>query len=418
MDPIVIIVGVVVIAVLFAAMAIRNVIFICPPNKAIIFSGSRSVGPDGRKLGYRIVQGGRGIRIPLFESFDEIDLSNMIIDVSTNNAYSRGGISLTVHAVANIKVAGMQPRLDNAIQRLLGKSRQEIMGIARETLEGNLRGVLAKLTPEEVNEDRVSFEKNLLEEVDHDLSMLGLALDTLTIQSVSDESGYLASIGRQRNSQLMRDARIAEAKAQAQAAVRDAKNREDRLIAQFEADMRIAQAQAERRISEAQAKGRAMVAEANADIAAQKARAEAELSVQVQRIEQVRRRLMADVLEPAQAALSTMQADAIGQSSSILEDGRAKAEAFRQLVKTWKNAGPHAREIFLGHKLNVLLDTIMSTVQHIEIEKMTVIDARLSAVDVNGSLPMKTLSAVEQLKQTIGLDLADLVQTWSAAKKA
>ena len=56
--------------------------------------------------------------------------------------------------MANIKLPGEEPLLNNAIERFLGKPRAELMEIAKETLEGNLRGVLAQLTPEQVNQDR------------------------------------------------------------------------------------------------------------------------------------------------------------------------------------------------------------------------------------------------------------------------
>ena len=70
---------------------------------------------------------------------------------------------------------------DNAVERLLGKNINQIEALARETLTGNMRGVLAKLTPEEVNEDRLGFAKHLSDEADHDLKKLGLQLDVLKI---------------------------------------------------------------------------------------------------------------------------------------------------------------------------------------------------------------------------------------------
>ncbi|KXK18761.1 MAG: hypothetical protein UZ18_ATM001000759 [Armatimonadetes bacterium OLB18] len=66
-----------------------------------------------------------------------MDLTNMVIDVTAVNAYSKGGIPLSVQGVANVKVAGHEPLLNNAIERFLGKSRQEIIAIAKSTLEGS-----------------------------------------------------------------------------------------------------------------------------------------------------------------------------------------------------------------------------------------------------------------------------------------
>ena len=49
----------------------------------------------------------------------------------------------------------------NADERFLGRDRAELRSVAKETLEGTLRGVLATLTPEEVNEDRLKFAESL-----------------------------------------------------------------------------------------------------------------------------------------------------------------------------------------------------------------------------------------------------------------
>ena len=69
--------------------------------------------------------------------------------------------------------------------------REEIIKIAKETLEGNLRGVLSQLTPEQVNEDKITFAEKLLHEADVDLSKLGLELDTLKIQKLHLPTFYL-----------------------------------------------------------------------------------------------------------------------------------------------------------------------------------------------------------------------------------
>jgi flotillin len=89
----------------------------------------------GRKVGYRIIKGGRALRIPLLETVDSMDLTNMPIEVAVQGAYSKGGIPVNVHGIANVKIAGEQPVLDNAIERFLGVDRARIMAIAKDTLE-------------------------------------------------------------------------------------------------------------------------------------------------------------------------------------------------------------------------------------------------------------------------------------------
>ena len=152
---------------------IKNLYYICQPNEVLIFAGGKQRSQQ-RLLGYRLVKGGSSIRTPLLEKVMRMNLTNMIIELKVTNAYSKGGIPLQVDGVANIKIAGEEPTIHNAIERLLGKPRKEIEKIAKETLEGNLRGVLASLTPEQVNEDKIAFAKSLLDEAEEDLQKLGL----------------------------------------------------------------------------------------------------------------------------------------------------------------------------------------------------------------------------------------------------
>jgi flotillin len=388
---------------------IRNLYYICQPSEVLIFAGSRhSVGDSQKKVGYRLVKGGSSVRVPLLEQAFRMDLSNMIIELKVNNAYSKGGIPLMVESVANIKVAGEEPTIHNAIERLLGKSRKEIEKLAQETLEGNLRGVLASLTPEQVNEDKIAFAKNLLEEAEDDLEKLGLVLDTLQIQNISDEVGYLDSIGRRQQAELLRDSRIAEAKSQAESVIRAAENQKNTSLKQIETEIEMARAEAERRIQDAITKRQAVVAEAEADIGSEVARTQAEVAVQKERIKQVEQKLQADVVAPAEAKSKQAIARAKGDAAAIVEPGKAQAEGIRKLAESWKAAGVNARDIFLYQKLEELLKIIVSTVPEVEVDNVTVINAQ------GGSNATKMAAFFEELKQTAGIDVAATLESLTA----
>jgi len=324
----------------------------------------------------------------------------MIIELNVTNAYSKGGIPLKVDGVANIKIAGEEPMIDNAIERLLGKTQKQIKGIARETLEGNLRGVLAGLTPEQVNEDKMAFARSLLEEAEDDLERLGLVLDNLQIQNISDEQDYLNSIGRKQRAELKRDARIAEANNQAESALKATENQKNTTLRKIEGEIETARAEADQRRQNAITQREAGVAEAESEIAAEVARTQAELSVQQERRKQVEQQLQADVIAPAQAECQRAQADAKGQAASIVEDGKAQAEGLRSLAESWKAAGDNAREIFLYQKLEPLLGNMLDTVPEMDVERVTVIDP------ANGGSATKLAAFMEQLKDATGIDIA------------
>ncbi len=220
-----------------------------------------------------MIKGGRGYRFPLIEAVDQLDLTNMIVDLQVHNAYSKGGIPLTIVGVANLKIAGHQPGLGHAIERFMGMGRDEIMKIAKDTLEGNLRGVLSQLTPEAVNQDKIAFAEKLLEEAEHDLTKLGLTLDTLKIQNVSDEVKYLDSIGRKQSANVVKRARIAEAEAHATSVMRDAENGQSARLSEITSEMEVVRAETERRIKDAQTRKMARVAEEVGTVKAQIARA-------------------------------------------------------------------------------------------------------------------------------------------------
>ncbi|MGB3534631.1 MAG: SPFH domain-containing protein [Microcoleaceae cyanobacterium] len=380
---------------------IRNLYYICQPSEVLIFAGSRHPVEAERDVGYRLVKGGSSLRVPLLEQAFRMDLTNMIIELKVANAYSKGGIPLAVEGVANIKIAGEEPTIHNAIERLLGKSRKQIEQMAKDTLEGNLRGVLASLTPEQVNGDKLAFAKSLLEEAEDDLEKLGLILDTLQIQNISDDVNYLNSIGRKQRAELLRDARIAEAKAQAQAAIRSAENHKKTASKQLETETEMAKAEAERRVQDAITKRNAVIAESESEIASEVARTQAELAVQKERIKQVQQQLIADVVAPAEANCQQAIEQAKGNAAKIIEDGKAQAEGTKKLAESWQAAGSNAREIFLYQKLEVLLKTLVSTVPEVQIDNVTVIS------DNNNSTAAKTAKFLEELQHTTGINVAE-----------
>jgi flotillin len=337
-----------------------------------------------------------------------MDLTNMVIELKVQGAYSRGGIPLNVQGVANVKVSSKTDHLANAIERFLSMSREQIMAIARETLEGNLRGVLSTLTPEEVNQDREKFAGELVHEADHDLARLGLELDTLKIQHVSDDKGYLESIGRRQTAELLKKSRIAEAENHALSQENAASNLQSQEIAKVEAEINMARAEGQRRIAEAQTRKGALIAESRGQVQALLAKANAEVDVQKARLAQVRFQLVADKVKPAEARKSQMVAQARGAAAKIVEDGKASASAIRSLAETWGKAGDSARQIFVAQKLQGLINTMMSTVGDMPIDKITVIDRELAA---NGSnFAVKAAVTAEQIKQMMGIDLAGIAQ--------
>ncbi|HVY48933.1 MAG TPA: SPFH domain-containing protein [Minicystis sp.] len=394
----------------FVIYTLKNLLLVSSPNEVLILSGGTHPA-EGRTLGYRSVRGGRVVRMPLLERVDRMDLSNIPVEIAVKGAYSKGGIPLNIHGVAQVKLPSDEPRLGNAVERFLGRSRDTIAQVARETLEGDVRGVLARLTPEQVNQDKIAFSAKLLEEAEHDMLRIGLVLDTLKIQNVTDDVNYLNSTGRIQGARVRMEASIVEAQMQAESAEQKADNWAKSEIAKLEADLAIAKQETDKRIRDAQSKREAMIQEARGSVLALIAQAKAEIERQKARAVQVERQLVADVIQPQDAARRQVEEAARGQAAQIIENGKAEAAALRALVEEYKKAGPNAREVLALQQLVPLLGDIAGANQALRVKQITVLPAEGGG---DGSIARKAIAAAEQLRAATGVDLADVAKRFAA----
>nr|WP_240806758.1 flotillin family protein [Polyangium spumosum] len=388
----------------FVVYTLKNLLLVSSPNEVLILSGGTfQVG--SREVGYRSVRGGRAVRIPLLERVDRMDLNNIPVEISVKGAYSKGGIPLNVQGVAHVKLPGEEPRLSNAVERFLGKAQGEIAAIARETLEGNVRGVLAQLTPEQVNQDKTAFADKLLEEAEHDMQRMGLVLDTLKIQNVTDDANYLNSIGRIRGASVRMDASIVEARTQAQSAEQKAENWAKSEVAKIDADLAIAKQETEKRVKDAMSRREAMIQEAKGQVLAQIAQVKAEINRQKARALQVERQLQADVIQPHDAERRNLEEQARGEAAKIIEIGKAEAEALHRIVDEIRKAGPGALEILALQQMMPLLPHIAGSRTPIKIGSLSVLPGGDDA-----SLARKAIAVTEQIRAATGLDLTDVAR--------
>lgn len=405
--------GVLLGAIGIVLFTVKKLMIIVPPNAAAVITGRQRLLGDGTQIGYRTVTGGRSVRMPIIEEVQWISLSTLPLEIAVSDAYSKGNIPLEVKAIANIKVASSPDGVfNNAVERLLGKTQSEIEALGRETLTGNLRGVLAKLTPEEVNEDRLGFARHLSEEADHDLKKLGLQLDVLKIQHVSDRVGYLKAMGEKATAEAIRDAEIAKAMAQAETSQQQAASRRVSEVANAQASVAIAEAQNLLRVRQAELGRLAETAERVARADAERAEALARTQLELQRVELERTRLQADVVQPAEAERMAAESRAKAAAAPILENGRAQAEALRMLLIEIEKAGDAGLRVFMAEKLPTLLGQALNAMKDIDIERVTVVDsgsgqgvANATTQKVNASLV-----ALQQVAGAMGLDLNEFVR--------
>jgi flotillin len=400
-----------VVVLLFLMIVYRYLLRICKPNEILIFSGRTHRTADGATVGYRVVFGGRGVRVPVVEQISRMDVSLIAVPIAVQGAYSDGGIPLNVHAIANIKVSTNQRFVGNAIERFLGKDRNEIARVAKETLEGHLRGVLATMTPEALNEDRLQFSRHLEQSAGPDLEKLGLELDVLKIQHVSDDGNYLESVGRQRIAEILRSAQVSESDA-----TREAEQSEAAARARGEVAATNAQAAVQRKQNELRQIKAEVDADANAEVnraeaAGQQARAEAELELQKVRGELEQIRLQADVTIPAEVEAQVRGLLAAGAAAPIAADGEAMSQSLAEVSAAWSDSGGRAMDMFVLQHLDAIFGDVAAAAKRIKVAEVNLIDGGdgKTLPAYAAAFPATMSALLEQVTKTLGVDIAKVI---------
>jgi len=322
----------------------RNYIKVSP-NAVAVFSGRKRKLADGRMVGYRMVKGGAALRIPLLEKVEYLSLNVMTIPLEIKRAYTLKGVPVSVKAVANVKIRSDDTSLQAAAERFLGMTHDQIQRVIFQTLEGHLRSILGTLTVEEINNDRQSFAQKLTSEAAADLEKMGLGVDVLTIQEISDEEEYLNALGKRRTAEVKRDATIGEAEATRDAKIKSALALQEGERARFSAEAEIAQAQRDFMIRQAQYQaevetqkataaqaGPLSQAKARQGVVAEEVKVERQrtlemISVQEQEVQRKQRELEATVIKPAEAdrLAAIVRAEAEKQAAILQAEGRRSA---------------------------------------------------------------------------------------------
>ena len=230
-----------------------------PPDTAFIISGL------GKR---RILIGKAGWRLPFFERVDRLSLRVMQVDVKTSEAVPTNEfINVTVDGVANIKVSSDPICLNKAAEALLGMSRQELISMVTQVLEGNMREIVGSVGLKEMVQDRQGVAKKITENVVPDMHKLGIEVVNFNIQNFKDAAGTIENMGIDNVEQIRKNAQIAKANAQRDIAIATSNAQQEANAVKVEAEKKIAEQNAELAVQQADMKVRSDTKRAEADAA-------------------------------------------------------------------------------------------------------------------------------------------------------
>ncbi len=396
-----------------ACLLIAKWLVVGNPSEMLIISGKRQ--KDGQ--GYRTLIGGRTFVIPILEKVSRLSLRNMQVALEVN-AQAGGGtmVPVNVTGVANVKVSSDPGERANAIERFLDQPSGELQRVARETLEGGLRAVIGKMTPEEIVEDRDKFVSTVMHEVTDDFRKLGLLIDSVNIQNVQDERQYLESIARKASAEVTAAARKAEAERASEAAIKEAEASAAarRAKAERDAEAKTAEAESFQRAEQARLTAEQAIAVADNELRIRKAELarEAELKEADQQEAAAKAeeaRLNATDVQAANARRDVAKATAEGDAASVLEEGKARAAAI-ECIGSAIQEHPDALKVMLVELMPGVVEEVAKSVNNIELGDVTVIDggngqAIAGAAMGRARVLSESLATIESI---LGVDLRAL----------
>ena len=382
----------------------------CPSDKIMVIYGSIGKNKDGTNRSAKCIHGGAEFVIPVFQSYSYLDLTPISIQVDLKNALSRQNIRIDVPSRFTVGISTEPGVMQNAAERLLGLQLSEIQELSKDIIFGQLRLIIATMDIEEINTDRDKFLAAVSSNVETELKKIGLRLINVNVTDISDESGYIAALGKEAAAKAINDAKrsvaeqerdgsIGEANAHMEQRIKVAEADSVAIQGENEAKMKIAMSDAALKEKEAEALKIATTAE---KIQAAKALEEsyaAEQAAELARRAKEQATLEADIIVRAEAKKKEMEleaeaeqlrrkakgeADAIyakmeAEARGVEEILKKQAAGFAEIVQSAGGDADAALKLLIADKLEELMRVQVDAVKNIKIDKVTVWDGGQNA---------------------------------------
>ncbi|MBE6692607.1 MAG: flotillin family protein [Ruminococcaceae bacterium] len=418
----------------------------CPSDKIMVIYGRVGKNKDGSSRSAKCIHGGAAFIVPVIQAYEFLDLTPLSIPVDLKNALSRQNIRIDVPSRFTVGISTEPSVMQNAAERLLGLQLPEIQELAKDIIFGQLRLIIATMDIEEINTDRDKFLEAVSRNVEVELKKIGLRLINVNLTDISDESGYIAALGKEAAAKAINDAKKSVAEKERDGAIGEANAKMDERVNVSKADaeaiqgenlakteiamsnaaLREKEAEALRiatsaeKIQAAKALEDAYAAEKEAEqarSAREKATLEADVIVQTEiqkrqieleaeaEAEKIRRKAQGE----ADAIYARMAAEAKGMEEIL----RKQAAGFAEIVKSAGGDADAALKLLIADKLEDLMKIQVEAIKNIKIDKITVWDnggagdnGKTSTANFLSGL-MKSVPPLEEVFALSGLSLPE-----------
>ena len=163
----------------------------CPSDRILVIYGK-----TGPRQSSKCLHGGAAFIWPVIQAYEFLDLTPIPIDIPLEGAPTKQNIRINIPSTFTVGISTDPSVMSNAAERLLGFQLTQVRDLARDMIFGSMRYVISTMDIEAIN-DRDQFIEQIVDSVEGELRRVGLRLININIKDITDESGYLESLGKE-----------------------------------------------------------------------------------------------------------------------------------------------------------------------------------------------------------------------------
>jgi flotillin len=430
--------------VLIAAMARYKR---CPSDKVLVIYGKTGSDAQGQDRAANCIHGGAAFVWPLFQDYEYMELTPIPIEIDLRSALSKQNIRINVPSVFTVGVSTHGTVMQNAAERLLGLSQAQIKVIAEDIIFGQLRLTIATMDIEEINTDRDKFLLNVSQNVETELSKVGLRLINVNVKDITDESSYIEALGKEAAAHAIneakkqvaeknRDGEIGQAEAEREQRIRVAAANATAVEGENTSAVNIANSNSDRHVMEAEASRKATAAEKVAVAKALEEAYQSEGAAEAKRAERDRATQYAntivgveiekqkiEIAAEAEAEKLRREAKGRGDATYAEMEGRARgtyenlakqAQGLKELVATAAGDPEKAVLLMIAQQMTDIAKIQVEAIKNLKIDNVVVWDNMGAGPNGDSPTTAKFLSGMlgslpqyHDLFKMVGLKLPD-----------
>jgi uncharacterized membrane protein YqiK len=442
-----------VIAFFFIVGFLKYLIRVTLPDRLIVVTGRKKKFKSGKKFGFT-VERGRTHKYPYFNQIDYLPLGILPINVRVEGVNSANGITVGADATACVCIDDdEEAMLYKAVERQMGKTRDQIYDQIRQTLIGNFRGALNKATPlqaigmeetpdeepeqeapeegEEVlvdlrtqpSEDelpktvgeRAEFRSDLLKDINADISHFGMKVVSVSLQKIWDTSNYIANLAQKTLAQKRQEVEIQEERLRARAEQSESDAERRKSVSKSQAEEEILKTKEKVEVFRRESEARIQQARLEADNAIAEAQNKGERDVQQQMVALQKLKNQSRILLEAEARQKAAQIIAQGEKEAVIIREKVRNHILRQKAEMLAETGDVGKTVlFIQQQLPHLFESYRQHVEGLSVDSLVIMDDRKGFNGAVNRGPAAFVNFLHYLERGLGVSVRDLLNPNSA----